>query len=396
MRASSDPCSHAAGQPRRRIALAFQHLKAGRMAAAEKVARELALQERRGPAAAGAAGARTEPERAQRRSGRRGRRRARARPRLPARADRAGPARTRAAAIHALAAEALGRLVAAQPNNAALGYDLAVSLLELDRSTRPNASSGACWRSHPTWWRRASSSGWSRCGGATAAPRSSSSPCAAACARWLEAWLNRGAMLLNLEQPGAAAEAYGKALGARRRQRLRARRLCQRRARARRQRGAHHRARRRVTELNPGSAMAWLKLAFAYISNDQFLEQAEASERALALDPTTSPRASPCSRSRARWCIRTVPPRRSSCVPGARASRIFEQVDVAEPQHRVHLPLTLARGTNFYLHYIGEPFVDLQRRYAAMIARLAHAWSRPRPWRRCRGARASPGGCASA
>src|SRR5204862_5160865 len=51
----------------------------------------------------------------------------------------------------------------------------------------------------------------------------------------------------------------------------------------------------------------------------------------------------------------------------------FERVDVALTEHRAHIALTLGRGTNFYLHYVGEPFVDLQQRYAAVVARLAHA-----------------------
>jgi hypothetical protein len=37
-----------------------------------------------------------------------------------------------------------------------------------------------------------------------------------------------------------------------------------------------------------------------------------------------------------------------------------------------------ALQTNYHLHYLGQPFVELQRRYANVIERLAHAQCRLR------------------
>ena len=363
-----------------RIALAFQHLKAGRMAAAEKVARELTAQGGRDP-----------------------------RPQallarvlnLAGRPDEAGVAVAAALALdpgfppalieqaqlarargeHAQAAEALGRLVAAQPANPALGYDHAVSLLELDRVDEAERELWRVLGLAPGMVEARFKLGHVEVRrGHSAQALEHFAQCCALRPNWIEPWLNRGAMLMNLEQARAAAEAYGRALE------LDPDNVyaLEGYASAERERGGNLdriiQARLRVCEKHPDSPMAWVKLAFAYNAVDLFEQQAAASERALELDPHCLI---------ARYVLFQEP---RTLIHQDRASQLdfarrwkqglayFEQVDLSLPAHREHLPMTLGRGTNFYLHYVGEPFVDLQRRYAAMIARLAHAVVAPRPF----------------
>ncbi len=138
-------------------------------------------------------------------------------------------------------------------------------------------------------------------------------------------------------------------------------------------------ARRQVIEREPGNGNGWLRYGEALRQCDRLAEAVDAYERAAALDPDLLA---------ARWCAFQYP--RHVVYPddaaraefGARWRRglaEFERLELAAPRYAGELARLAAAPTNFFLHYLGEACVDEQRRYSAVLQRLAALapWQRP-------------------
>ena len=117
------------------------------------------------------------------------------------------------------------------------------------------------------------------------------------------------------------------------------------------------------------TAAAYTRLAFDYGKASNFAAMRAAFDRALALDPDWLP---------ARWGRMQHP--RELVHPDAAALDEFrrdwlaglewferhEYVAARAPEYRA----CMLSATNFYLHYLGEAFVDEQRRYARVVERM--------------------------
>ena len=133
-------------------------------------------------------------------------------------------------------------------------------------------------------------------------------------------------------------------------------------------------ARERVTRLRPDDARAWYELGVLYRAADRFADHAAALDRAIALDPRFFP---------ARWdrfqepstLVMTRDDEREFLARWIAGLEHFERDDLGDAS----VAAVAAPRTNFHLHYLGEPFVDLQKRYAAVVARLAHRLVTPPP-----------------
>ncbi|HVF34757.1 MAG TPA: tetratricopeptide repeat protein [Candidatus Saccharimonadia bacterium] len=129
-------------------------------------------------------------------------------------------------------------------------------------------------------------------------------------------------------------------------------------------------ARRRLAELRPDDPFVHAELGDALRRDDRndeasaalFLARARAPRdrqiRMLAWQtlPIVHPDLASCARSRAGW---------------ARELGAFEAELAERPPSRDEAFALLTSATNFHRHYLGEPLFDEQRRYGAMVRRLA-------------------------
>ena len=130
-------------------------------------------------------------------------------------------------------------------------------------------------------------------------------------------------------------------------------------------------ARLRVAALRPDSVDALFSVAIAYRNVERFADAAHWFDRVLALDPDLLP---------ARWARFQHPEslvHNSAIAEAAFLVRwreglaYFERAAPMEAHKRKYFGPTLTNATNFYLHYLGEPFLDEQRRHAAVVQRMA-------------------------
>jgi len=132
-------------------------------------------------------------------------------------------------------------------------------------------------------------------------------------------------------------------------------------------------ARLRVAALQPDSAEAQYRVANAYRSVELFGDAAHWYDKTLALDP---------GNLTARWARFQHPDSIINADAAAEQAFLarwraglarFEQVDVDDAHTRGYFGPVLTNATSFYLHYLGEPFVDEQRRYARVVERMARS-----------------------
>ena len=118
-----------------------------------------------------------------------------------------------------------------------------------------------------------------------------------------------------------------------------------------------------------GTARAYTRLAQDYGKASKFAAMRSAFEHAIALDPDYLP---------ARWGAMQSP--RDLVYPDAAAMATYREewhaglawLEAHEfVPERLHEYITCVRqATNFYLHYLGEPFVEEQQRYARIVERI--------------------------
>lgn len=130
-------------------------------------------------------------------------------------------------------------------------------------------------------------------------------------------------------------------------------------------------ARLRVAALQPDSVDAQFRVANAYRCVERFADAAQWYDRLLALEPHNLT---------ARWARFQHPPSLVHADANAEAAFLaqwraglayFEQVPIEEISQRGFLGPVLTNATNFYLHYLGEGFLDEQRRHARVVERMA-------------------------
>ena len=127
------------------------------------------------------------------------------------------------------------------------------------------------------------------------------------------------------------------------------------------------------------TAMAWTRLGGDYGSASHFVKSREALERALERDPDYLP---------ARWGVMQSP--HDLIYPDAAAQQRFladwraglEYFEAHEyvPERVAEYIACVGQATDFYLHYLGLPFVEEQKRYARVIERMMAVVDAAAPW----------------
>ena len=133
-------------------------------------------------------------------------------------------------------------------------------------------------------------------------------------------------------------------------------------------------ARLRIAALRPGSVDAQYRVANAYRNVELFADAAQWYDKVLAMDPGDLT---------ARWArfqhpdaIINADAAAERALPRALARRPGALRSASTPTTaavRGYFGPVLTNATSFYLHYLGEPFVDEQRRYARVVERMARA-----------------------
>ena len=132
-------------------------------------------------------------------------------------------------------------------------------------------------------------------------------------------------------------------------------------------------ARLRIASLRPGSVEAQYRVANAYRSVELFADAAQWYDKVLAMDPGDLT---------ARWARFQHPDAIINADAAAERAFLarwreglahFEHIDTDDNHTRGYFGPVLTNATSFYLHYLGEAFVDEQRRYARVVERMARA-----------------------
>ncbi|HQX25921.1 MAG TPA: hypothetical protein PLE37_13160 [Pseudomonadota bacterium] len=132
-------------------------------------------------------------------------------------------------------------------------------------------------------------------------------------------------------------------------------------------------ARLRVAALRPDSVDAQYRVANAYRSVELFADAAQWYDKVLAMDPGDLT---------ARWARFQHPDAIINADAAAERAFLarwreglahFERIDADDTRTRGYFGPVLTNATSFYLHYLGEAFVDEQRRYARVVERMARA-----------------------
>lgn len=132
-------------------------------------------------------------------------------------------------------------------------------------------------------------------------------------------------------------------------------------------------ARLRVAALRPDSVDAQYRVANAYRSVELFADAAQWYDKVLAMDPGDLT---------ARWARFQHPDAIINADAAAERAFLarwreglahFERIDADDVRTRGYFGPVLTNATSFYLHYLGEAFVDEQRRYARVVERMARA-----------------------
>ncbi len=205
--------------------------------------------------------------------------------------------------------------------------------------------------------------------------------------RFAEAWIRRGQVLLLLGRHEEALPCFEAAC-----------RLVPRDARGwegmaqvlkalKRDFAGLLRARRQLVTLDPASTDAWMRLAHTYRTGDLAEEAASAHQSVLQLNPR---------HLAARWSLFQHP--WTSCFDDDQwiadfAARWdagmawFEALPVEKlDQEEVAQALLIA--TDYHVHYLPGPLLEERKRYAALVTRLAHSvWAPPVVAKRPRAAR---------
>jgi predicted O-linked N-acetylglucosamine transferase (SPINDLY family) len=186
------------------------------------------------------------------------------------------------------------------------------------------------------------------------------------------AWLGLGRATERLGDLRAAAQAYGRALSLDDRD-PDALRGFARIALALRDLPSLLRASRRLVEVEPGSADAWYGMAIAHWQHHDIPAARAALVEVLARQPGHVP---------ARWGLACLP---QDVVPAddaeaeAFAARFeaelaaFEALPAGQARHFAALKAALTLTTCFYVHYVREDALPLQRRVGALLRRHARA-----------------------
>jgi predicted O-linked N-acetylglucosamine transferase (SPINDLY family) len=132
-------------------------------------------------------------------------------------------------------------------------------------------------------------------------------------------------------------------------------------------------ARLRIAALRPASVEAQYRVANAYRNVELFADAAQWYDKVLALDPGDLT---------AIWARFQHPDAIINVDAAAERAFLerwrqglarFERIDPDDQRTRGYFGPVLTNATSFYLHYLGEPFVDEQRRYARVVERMARA-----------------------
>jgi predicted O-linked N-acetylglucosamine transferase (SPINDLY family) len=191
---------------------------------------------------------------------------------------------------------------------------------------------------------------------------------------WTEARLNRAKTLVELKRPVEAAAEYNRVLQGDRDSEIALSGYASALLRAGKQGDFSEMiwARKRLVELNPQSAEAEYRLGNAYRAGDKYREAAVHYARAVELDP---------GHLTARWAGFQYPvsivARDDAELADYRRQWLdglafFEGIGWDTPEQLQFAGPSLSNATNFFLHYLGEPFKDEQRRYANVVQRAAH------------------------
>lgn len=182
-----------------------------------------------------------------------------------------------------------------------------------------------------------------------------------------EAWVNLGEQLIADGQPAAAVDAWRQATRAAPGD-ARAWDGLARAAKAARSFDEALAARRRTTEIDD-TPPAWALLGMEELRLGELSRAREAFQAALDRDPGYLP---------ARWMLFQYPPHEVHAHEAAMAAfraqwrdglAAFEALPI-ETLDVEQLVASVTLATEFFFHYLGEPFVEEQRRYGALIERM--------------------------
>jgi predicted O-linked N-acetylglucosamine transferase (SPINDLY family) len=283
---------------------------------------------------------------------------------------------------HADAVTALRKLIAAQPARATLWLDLALSLrAQGDTVAATQAAQHAC-QLDPNLYAAAEVLGALRYdAGAHAEALAPQWRCTQLQPHALNAWVNLGETLLKLSRHQEATEAFrrAEAIDAASIHALDGLSRCLLASSG--ETDPWLAVRERIAHLD-GSAFAYTRFGMDCWKAARLDRARGAFERAIALDPNHLP---------PRWgafqyphtaIYRDEQDMRRFRDDWCAGLAFFERRDFTDVPPS-HLVSCLTMATNFYLHYLGEPFVDEQRRYARVVERLMHAlsaeWPLPPP-----------------
>ncbi len=271
--------------------------------------------------------------------------------------------------------DALTKLVELQPINARLQYDLGVLHLEAGETALARPLLERALALAPSLAEaRFKLAGLDFAAGRLDDALAGYTHCVEARVDWTEARLNRAKTLLDLRRPLESAHEYNIVLQADRDHEAALAGYASAHLRAGKQGNFSEMiwARKRLVELQPQSAEAAYRLGNAYRTGDLYPEAHAHYHRAIELDP---------AHLTARWALfqypRAIVAESDAALAEYRRQwlaglEFFDQVAWDTPDQVRYAGSALSNSTNFFLHYLGEPFVDEQRRYARVVQRAAY------------------------